>query len=301
MRSLPKRGAIMAKRKLPSLSDLSDDADARYGELEEHVRRLERRIERRTASIDDSVRLLRDAEEAILAQEGIEYDYFSHDDMPEPKKGPDYVVETLAGVVCLYDLDEAGFDLISMRMQEALGDEHDRIAEEFDDLQEVGHRYAEFMDDLAVRYATVIVVGEEDIDDRFAAVYCVGKEGKAMFVQADAHQESVLVVGEEDGTIEDYLSEKKQQEIAGKHAACDHTTYIITHPSEIFSHENLAIAAGSILQERYFKSCPKARAEHETQERIVQAQGLGMIFGAVNQATKDPLGIGSDDSDDKPN
>jgi len=291
----------MVKAELPSLSELSDDAGTRYGELEHHILKLEHRMKRRAAHIDDSMTLLRDAEEALLKKERIDYDYFGHDDTPTPKKEPSHVVETLAGIVFLYGVDDAGFDLISTQIQKKLGKEEERIAGKLAELEDLAYKYEEFLYDFAVRYAAIAVVGKENIDDEIAVIYCVGKNGKVMFTQANAHQGYSEPDHEEEGAIDEYLSEQKRQEIAEKHAACDHNTYIITHPSDVFDHEMLAIAAGIILQERYFKIRPEARTAFEEQEHIAKVQGLGAIFGAVNEATKDPLGIGTENGDEKPN
>ncbi len=292
----------MAKRDLPELSDLSDDPQTRYGELEKLTRRLAQRAERRIEHLNNAMAKLRSAEEVILKREGIDYEYFGFDDEPKPKQEPGHVVMTCCGIVYLYGVDDARLHHIDTCMEE-LDKERGITVGNVDELTEIISRYEEFMSDFAIRYAKVIVVGEENVDCTLAAVYCLGKKGKAMLVAIDVRHGSSSVVDEEDATIDDYLSEPKQKCIIAEHTAYEpkRNVYILTHPSDMFDHEVLADAAGQILQQRYFNARPDAKKGLDAQEHIAKAIGVGKVLSVVNEVTKDPFGVSKCEGKNKSN
>lgn len=282
---------------LPSLTDLSEDPDERYSELEDHIRQLEGRLRHRADDLEHDIGKLRKQEEIVLKQEKVDYEYFGYEEPAQPRASPSNVVETIAGIVFLYGLDETSFDFLRMKMQDKFEAENDRILEKTNAMTGIGQRYVDFLDDFAARYANVAVIGEEDTDLAYALVHCLANN-MVTYAHVEARDGYSMPIGEEEVTLEEYLSEEKQAELEAMHADCEHNQYIITHPSEVFEHDMLAIASGVIIQKRYFELNPDAKEQAELEEEINRAQSMRTIFGAIGEATRDPLGIGGQNDDD---
>lgn len=289
-----------AKLNLPSLSDLSEDPDERYSELEDHIQRLEGRLERRIVNIEKSVKKLRKQEEIILKQEGIDYDYFDWDEEIKPRKLNRREVDTLSGRVVLYDIDDTSFKLLSMKIKEKIGA---MMESAYDKLEPINEVYQEFMSDFAIRYSTLVPVGVENSANPLALVYCIGNNDMVMHVQVDVKTGYHLPTHEEEGTLEEYLSKERQDELLQDHTMCDHNQYLLTHPSDIFDHDRLSIVSFAVVKDRYFKMNPDAEIEAELEAEVAKAQDINTrdissIFSAIGRATRDPLGVGeSDDSE----
>lgn len=286
-----------AKLNLPKLSDLSDDPDVRYSELENHVLQLERRLSHRLTKLERPIRMIREQEELILKQEGIDYEYFSNYENVEPSKPGGGIVDTLSGHVVLYDVDHASFKLLSIKIKEELGLREKNIRDKLEPIKKINAVYQEFMTDFAVRYATLVSVGGENPSMPLSLVYCVGNNDMVMYVRVDMREESSTPIQEEKGTLDEYLSKEKQDELLQDHVLCAHNHYLITHPSDIFDHHRLSIASFAIMQNRFYKANPDAEAEARLKEEVAKAQGIGSIFSAIGRATRDPLGIGGTDDD----
>ncbi len=252
---------------LPALSELSEDADTRYVELEDILSIFRPHLDDATKRVEahsfDAMMMAFGFFPQRKASFGMNKEWpFTIDE-----RGRSLVVGGVLDVKAQTpELAEAYrtefLELVAAKMPEHMQDCRD--------LEALYRRYEPFAKDMALRYTDIGAIAEDR--DHHAAFVAVGKGPFAITLRIDMASKTRKFSCTH-GNPADFFGEDFQEEAQRqfKH----HNIYTLNHPSGIITSEELLRYATSLMEKRYHSLQDEAQVIKEEMERLdVWPQGL---------------------------
>lgn len=235
------------------LSDLSEDHDIRFSQLEEQIRKLVPIVAEKQFLIETQLAVVREKEKTVLESHSIEYEYMDGPFL-EPAHSVFRVLTFLTGRIVLYNVTDEDLPAIMSTLRADLRGENARLQLYFADGLKWMNPLREFRGDLAVRYADIYTITE--VPD-FPMAFCItaGHEPVVGTYNTNMRNGNNQCAGTDKSLGKNELMGRIDH-IRETHKRHNHNTYIITHPSELLTHHQLGLLSYKILLPRWHAMHP---------------------------------------------
>lgn len=242
---------------LPNLDDLSDDPRVRRSQLEEKIEELDPLMRIKRDLVNTMKAAIRKKEQDLFSTFDIEFDYM--DGTSLKPKHPEYellIVPT--GRVVLYTNKKKVLEQIEMAIHRELATDIPRFGIYLKDAVKWGKCLNAFQVDLAVRYADVRVIGEENLTHHHALVFTVNATPGIAMTNINFKRGTFISAGVyEKMTREYFLNPIHLARVERAHHGHNHNTYVIIHSSPQFDQYQLGMFSGKIVEDRHRRMNPQ--------------------------------------------